>query len=1107
MALNATMFPVLSEDGNESTAPSPDLRVQILGPLRVWRRGVEVEAGPRQQAYLLALLLARQDQPLSKAELIQLIWGERAPDSALNVIHKYVGALRRVLEPDLPAGSTSTLIMRRGSSYVCALGSESLDLADFRALVASAQAQLSRGDERRALDLLVDALSLWRGPSGEGLSHTAAAIPIFAGVDEEFFAACVEAADVAIRLGRPDAVLVAVQLAATIAPLNEPVQAGLISLLGAAGRQAEALSVYAAVRTRLADELGIDPGAAIELAQARVLRQELMPAINDDSRTPSLAAIPVPPQSLAPPRTASGHVTHRSAPERITTAQSDEDVDTDDSPLAPIGRDDELATLHAVLRRTAKGAPGFVVIEGEPGSGKTYLLEHVAAEASHAQFSVAWGRCLDGAGAPPMWPWVEIVRSVVDALPVSQRDEVNGDLLRLIEPAEDPLHEQLRHGASGQFRLFEQVVELLADVARNRPIVLMLDDLQWADVATLHLLGHLATRLPRRVALVAARRDRAPDHGSEHARVLALASRTAGHRRIFLGPLDLNSVAALVHRDVGEAIGKQSAQTIHARTAGNPFFVRELARMLAESQGVRASDTVRPAVPLTVRDVVCDRLVGLDESTRDLLGIASLIGREINFSLLAHVADVDVVTCLAQLEAVQALGLLAPTPGDPRSIRFVHDLVREAVAETVPSTRAAHLHLRVANALELIAPDGEPEMVAHHLWIAGPLADPRRTINAVLRSARRAAERSALEAAEQQLRMAAGVARRSGLAECELLVLAQLTAVIGMRSMYAGAEASLLERAEDLARSLGRELEATGFLYSRWATHAQGIELDRSAPLARRLLQQGEASANPVIQAYGLQAWGIHQWDVGHIGEAFRYLRRSEAALLATATEEDPLRRDLRLLMLGLLAEVSALHGDVPDAMEILAQIEAGGTDAYAVTVWATMCVRVAVITGNVALAISGADRGIAVDPDFSFVFMGTYTRLAQCWAQALTGPDPAAAAEKAERLIAANLLNPVRSCVSTWHGLLAQMWIAAGDLEQAEAALDRADYYLRTYGQRYGESLILLIRAELLKAQRAPRAIIRDAAEAARRTAAEQEAHLLEARAREFFADLNRSK
>lgn len=376
-----------------------------------------------------------------------------------------------------------------------------------------------------------------------------------------------------------------------------------------------------------------------------------------------------------------------------------------------------------------------------------------------------------------------------------------------------------------------------------------------------------------------------------------------------------------------------------------------------------------------------------------------------------------------------------------------------------------------------------------------------------MRAGQRAAGKSALEAAERQLRSAAHVARTAGLTELELTALSQLTAVVGMRSMYGFSALDLLERAEHLARGLGREAEAAGFLYSRWAAHAQAIELDRSGPLARRLLEQGETSADPFVLACGLQAWGIHQWDVGNIEEALRYLNRSRAVVLDLAQrEENPVRHDLQLLMTGMLAEVTALHGDVEGARVLLDVLEdVAGEDPYMITIWATFAARIASNVGDPVQALRGAERGIAVDPDFSFVFLGTYQRLARCWALAMTGDDPVGAAVEAQRIITANLLNPPRSCVATWYGLLGEMWLAVGATDEAAAALDRADLFLDTRGQRYPEGLILLLRARLLQARGEPIAVVRAAAEKARKLSTERGAHLFARRAETFLAEIER--
>ncbi|MEU6541015.1 BTAD domain-containing putative transcriptional regulator [Streptomyces sp. NPDC047000] len=1055
--------------GDVRPAGGVSLRLQILGPLRLWRDGVELDAGPRQQAYLLALLLAREGRPISTTELIDLMWDDDVPASALNVIHKYVGALRRLLEPGLPARGTGSYLQRRGTGYLFAAGVEMLDLVAFRACVATARTALAQQQHEAALDSYAEALGLWQGPAGDGLAHGPAATTVFAALDTELYDACVAAAGLAVSLARPERVLPALHLAASAAPLHEPVQAGLISVLAAAGRQAEALTVFGAVRTRLAEDLGIDPGVALQAAHQQVLAQ-----------TP-------------PPTTAAG-----------------EDGDRGPARTSPVGglvgRAEELAVLRQTVEAALTDGRAIGVVEGEPGAGKTRLLEEITREADRRGALVVWGRCLDGAGTPAMWPWAQAIGTVLDAFPSPVREKWLADELgRLVEPRGDVLAASVLPDSGFRFRLFERVVAVIGQVSAQRPVVLVIDDLQWADSTSLQLFGHVAARLPTGTVILGALRDRAPVPGSELSRMLAAVSRVPGHRRFRLGPLDRDDVAELVRRETGQKIGPDAVRSICTRTGGNPFFVRELSRLLADG-GALTDAAARAGVPGTVRDVVLDRMACLDDGARELLQIAALIGRDVELDLLVRVAGLDVESCLERLEPVAALGMLESGTDNPFSFRFVHDLVREAVSETTPPSRASRLHLRISDALDDTDPDGESvtERLAHHLWAAGPLADPARTAATLVRAGRLSAGRSAYEVAERQLRSSAHTARTAGLAELELTALSQLTVVVGMRSMYGFSSLDLLERAEDLARCLGRETEAVGFLFSRWAAHAQAIELDRSGPLARRLLEQSEASSDPFVRACGLQAWGLHQWDVGNVGEAFRSLDRSRAMVLALPRRaDDPVRHDLQLLMTGLLAEVTAQHGDVEAARALLDALEdLAGEDPYMVTVWATMAARIASVVGDPVQALRGAERGIAVDPDFSFVFLGTYQRLARCWASAMTGNDPAGAAAEAERIITANLADPPRSCVATWYGLLGEMWLAGGAPNEAAAALDRADLFLDSCGQRYPEGLLLLLRARLLQARGEPAAVVRAAAEKARALSTEREAHLFARRAEEFLAE-----
>ncbi|MEV6304563.1 AAA family ATPase [Actinoplanes sp. NPDC051861] len=1020
------------------------LRLQILGPLRIWRDGAEIDPGPRQQACLLAALLSHAGRPLSTTELTGLIWEDDAPATAQNIIQKYVGTLRHLLEPGLTAREPGSYLLRHNNGYLFRPAPGVLDLTDFRDLVTDA----GQAAGERALDAYIMALDLWHGP---------AAAPAGAGLDGEFLGACVAATEVAVALRQPGRVLAHLRRAAAMAPLHEPVQASLVLALGTGGQQAEALSQFAATRTRLADELGVRPGPELTTAHQRVLTAAPSPAAETTRRT-------------------------------------------------LVGRADEARIVRQAVDSALSGGTGLVLVEGEPGVGKTRLLEEAGAGRPDAL--VVWGRCLAGDGTPSMWPWTQAVKALLGTLsPGERRQRLDGELGRLVQPGNGVRGESTMPDGGAQFRLFEQVAAVVAQVAARRPTVLIIDDLQWADGSSLQVLSHLAARLPRGAVLIGALRNRAPVPGSELTRLLAAASRVPGHRRIRLGPLAAGEVAELVRRETGRSPSAGVARRIHARTAGNPFFVRELSRLLATDQGVITVEAAtRAAVPATVRDVVRDRMTGLGTGALALLQLAAIAGRDVEIRLLARAADLDAHTCLAQLEPAEALGLLDPAPGDPFSVRFAHDLVRESVIAATPPGSGPRLHLRLADALEQTSPDAE--RLAHHLWAAGPLADPARTALALVHAGSSAAAKSGLDAAERQLRSATQVARTAGLAELELSALKQLAAVVGMRSLYGGGAAlDLLERAEHLARRLGREREAADFLFSRWAGYAQTIELDRATPLAQLLFEQGEAATDPTIKAYGLMAWGIHQWDMGNIGQGVRHLDRASRTLDGHAARraDDPLRHDLQMLPAAIYAEMTAQHGDLGTATTLLDTLEAAaGDDPYMITVWASMAARTAANAGDPVRARQAAERGIAVDPEFSFVFQGTYLRLARNWARAMTGEDPAGAAARMEQLITNNLLDPAISCVATWFALLGEAHLAAGRPDAAAAALDRADWALDTFGQRYPEGLVLLIRAHLLRARGEPGTVVRAAAERARSLSEDREAHLYARRAGDLLRELD---
>jgi DNA-binding SARP family transcriptional activator len=312
-----------------------------MGPLRVWRDDIEVDAGPRQQRCLLALLLVRAGRTVGVSELIDLLWGTDPPASAVNVIHKYVGTLRRVLEPGLPRRSAGSYLLRHRTGYRFAAGPETLDLVQFRQLAAAARARVAEGLPEDAVDRYVEALRLCHGTTGEALADNPGAAAVFAGIDSEFFDAAVAATEVAVRVGRAMDLLRPLRLAAEMGRLNEPIHAGLMTTLAAAGYQAESLLAYGTIRDRLAEELGIDPGNELRKAQQRVLA----PAAAMSRPSPLIRPAQLPP----------------------------------DQPLFT-GRRAELDLLHELVAERYGGStgPAVIAVDGVAGVGKSAIVTRFA---------------------------------------------------------------------------------------------------------------------------------------------------------------------------------------------------------------------------------------------------------------------------------------------------------------------------------------------------------------------------------------------------------------------------------------------------------------------------------------------------------------------------------------------------------------------------------------------------------------------------------------------------------------------------------------------------------------------------------------------------------
>jgi DNA-binding SARP family transcriptional activator len=343
------------------------VQFSVLGPVRAWRGPVELKVGPNQQRAVLALLLVRANQLVPVEDIMELLWEENPPTSAVNVVHKYIGSIRHLLEPGLKARASGRWLTRHGVAYRLAADENMSDLLTFRRIVKDARSAGAANRPADALDLLLEALALRRGACAEGLDLGGRSRDYFATVDQEYVAAVAEAADTALASGQPLRILALLRQVAVGESLNEALQARLMLMLAVTGQQALALAHYKAVRERLIDELGVDPGAEMRAAYNRVLRQELPVAVATNVADP-----------LARPRSA------RARRRQAVLSCSLHGVP---SPLVPpaqlladlptfAGRESELSQLSGILS-PGGGYPAVAIcaIDGMAGIGKTTRVD------------------------------------------------------------------------------------------------------------------------------------------------------------------------------------------------------------------------------------------------------------------------------------------------------------------------------------------------------------------------------------------------------------------------------------------------------------------------------------------------------------------------------------------------------------------------------------------------------------------------------------------------------------------------------------------------------------------------------------------------------------
>jgi DNA-binding SARP family transcriptional activator len=307
----------------------------ILGPVRAWREGTELDVGSAQARALLGLLLAHAGQPVAVSAIVDTIWGQVPPETAINAVRRTVGQLRRAIEPNLSGRDRGRWVLRSVGGYRLAVDADTADLMRFRQLVN--EARLAAGVA--GVELYGNALQLWRGEAGSGICSQARSDPAFLALDREYLVIAAEAADAALAVGAVQPIVSGLQGAADRAPLDQALQARLTRVLAAAGQPAQALSAFQATRMRLVEELGIDPGPELVAAHEAVLeRSPQHPEAPDPSWVP---VHPVPAQLPADPP---AFVGRPSELKQATTTHSDGQA-SGTAGIKIVGRNDRRAEL------------------------------------------------------------------------------------------------------------------------------------------------------------------------------------------------------------------------------------------------------------------------------------------------------------------------------------------------------------------------------------------------------------------------------------------------------------------------------------------------------------------------------------------------------------------------------------------------------------------------------------------------------------------------------------------------------------------------------------------------------------------------------------------
>ena len=591
-----------------------------------------------------------------------------------------------------------------------------------------------------------------------------------------------------------------------------------------------------------------------------------------------------------------------------------------------VGREAESAALDRILEQTRNGSGRVVVISGPPGVGKTRIAAEFCVKAQRDGVIAFVGGCSDRDDPVPFLPFVEILEAALASAssPVAFRealgDEVSDvarlmpQLKRIFPDIPPPLEV-----APGQSRrlLLSSITKVIERMAQRNPLILVLEDLHWADEGTLSLLEHIAQSISEmRVIVIGTYRDNELNPGG------SLAHSLDGLIRQHL--LERTNLRGLSETEVGEMIWALSGHQpppalvalIHANTEGNPFFIEELFQHLVERGKLSPDGDFRAnlnlddiEVPDNVRLVIGRRLARLSDGAQRILRTAAVIGGSFTFEFLHAATGEDPDGLLGCIEESEGAGLITSTLQYPEArFRFAHELIRRTVIDGQSAPRRQRIHLSVAEAIERLYPQALEDYaddLAHHLSHAGTLADANRTIRFLYLAGKRAVERSANEKAISHLRR--GLDLLKSLPDTlehrqqELLLLTTLgPTLLGAKGFAAPDVEATYERARELCRQIGDAPQLFLVLRGLAAFYSVRAEYKTTYELGEQCLSVAQRSQDPILLLGAHMELGAALFSLGDNTQALDHLEQG-------LTTEKPDNINLHAFVHGQDFRVSSL--------------------------------------------------------------------------------------------------------------------------------------------------------------------------------------------------------